>query len=266
VADGGGLENRYGVTPIVGSNPTPSARGAVGVLSHPWRHVRWSDRLVHRFRRMSPDVLPDGHPERMDIERSSRAPNGRAHWLVPALLALAGYAVFAAGASISPKGLDARPVNVPAVAIAYAGLGAMLIGLVILVRRVVRELRHRGPRPGDRAMVRSWDAAVASAELRTSHLVYISSVQRFGRTGCKAWCVPYLGGSIPGHSSWFEGTAARWVRARRWMQLDGDIGGGIWGDRDVLYVRSIVNSFPRRVPYRAQTLRRRDLEGVKAIS
>jgi hypothetical protein len=25
VADGGGLENRYGVTPIVGSNPTPSA-------------------------------------------------------------------------------------------------------------------------------------------------------------------------------------------------------------------------------------------------
>jgi hypothetical protein len=26
VADGGGLENRYGVTPIVGSNPTPSAR------------------------------------------------------------------------------------------------------------------------------------------------------------------------------------------------------------------------------------------------
>jgi hypothetical protein len=27
VADGGGLENRYGVTPIVGSNPTPSACG-----------------------------------------------------------------------------------------------------------------------------------------------------------------------------------------------------------------------------------------------
>src|SRR3954451_13373873 len=26
-ADGGGLENRYGVTPIVGSNPTPSATG-----------------------------------------------------------------------------------------------------------------------------------------------------------------------------------------------------------------------------------------------
>jgi hypothetical protein len=26
VADGGGLENRYGVTPIVGSNPTPSAQ------------------------------------------------------------------------------------------------------------------------------------------------------------------------------------------------------------------------------------------------
>ena len=26
MADGGGLENRYGVTPIVGSNPTPSAR------------------------------------------------------------------------------------------------------------------------------------------------------------------------------------------------------------------------------------------------
>ena len=25
MADGGGLENRYGVTPIVGSNPTPSA-------------------------------------------------------------------------------------------------------------------------------------------------------------------------------------------------------------------------------------------------
>src|SRR4051794_21362949 len=25
VADGGGLENRYGVKPIVGSNPTPSA-------------------------------------------------------------------------------------------------------------------------------------------------------------------------------------------------------------------------------------------------
>src|SRR4051812_6390970 len=25
VADGGGLENRYGITPIVGSNPTPSA-------------------------------------------------------------------------------------------------------------------------------------------------------------------------------------------------------------------------------------------------
>jgi hypothetical protein len=28
VADGGGLENRYGVTPIVGSNPTPSAQPA----------------------------------------------------------------------------------------------------------------------------------------------------------------------------------------------------------------------------------------------
>ena len=26
MADGGGLENRYGVTPIVGSNPTPSAQ------------------------------------------------------------------------------------------------------------------------------------------------------------------------------------------------------------------------------------------------
>ncbi|MCU1607086.1 MAG: hypothetical protein JWP46_3551, partial [Modestobacter sp.] len=25
MADGGGLENRYGVKPIVGSNPTPSA-------------------------------------------------------------------------------------------------------------------------------------------------------------------------------------------------------------------------------------------------
>ncbi len=29
MADGGGLENRYGVTPIVGSNPTPSARSTV---------------------------------------------------------------------------------------------------------------------------------------------------------------------------------------------------------------------------------------------
>ena len=28
MADGGGLENRYGVTPIVGSNPTPSAKAA----------------------------------------------------------------------------------------------------------------------------------------------------------------------------------------------------------------------------------------------
>jgi hypothetical protein len=29
VADGGGLENRYGVTPIKGSNPLPSAKSAV---------------------------------------------------------------------------------------------------------------------------------------------------------------------------------------------------------------------------------------------
>jgi hypothetical protein len=29
VADGGGLENRYGVTPIKGSNPLPSAGCAV---------------------------------------------------------------------------------------------------------------------------------------------------------------------------------------------------------------------------------------------
>jgi hypothetical protein len=28
VADGGGLENRYGVTPIKGSNPLPSAKNA----------------------------------------------------------------------------------------------------------------------------------------------------------------------------------------------------------------------------------------------
>src|SRR3954464_6158575 len=34
VADGGGLENRYGVTPIVGSNPTPSAH--VGRAAPHW--------------------------------------------------------------------------------------------------------------------------------------------------------------------------------------------------------------------------------------
>ncbi len=37
MADGGGLENRYGVTPIVGSNPTPSAlsRAYVALLGLP---------------------------------------------------------------------------------------------------------------------------------------------------------------------------------------------------------------------------------------
>jgi hypothetical protein len=38
VADGGGLENRYGVTPIVGSNPTPSARSS-GPPDTPCRDV-----------------------------------------------------------------------------------------------------------------------------------------------------------------------------------------------------------------------------------
>jgi hypothetical protein len=37
VADGGGLENRYGVTPIVGSNPTPSALSCRSVL----KGLRW---------------------------------------------------------------------------------------------------------------------------------------------------------------------------------------------------------------------------------
>jgi hypothetical protein len=35
VADGGGLENRYGVTPIVGSNPTPSALTSTFASSRP---------------------------------------------------------------------------------------------------------------------------------------------------------------------------------------------------------------------------------------
>ena len=38
MADGGGLENRYGVTPIVGSNPTPSALSSGFALSgEVWR-------------------------------------------------------------------------------------------------------------------------------------------------------------------------------------------------------------------------------------
>ena len=33
MADGGGLENRYGVKPIVGSNPTPSALSSRSVAA-----------------------------------------------------------------------------------------------------------------------------------------------------------------------------------------------------------------------------------------
>src|SRR5215203_1655596 len=40
VADGGGLENRYGVKPIVGSNPTPSAPTSGFVFVRPGVELR----------------------------------------------------------------------------------------------------------------------------------------------------------------------------------------------------------------------------------
>src|SRR3954447_13292990 len=40
VADGGGLENRYGVKPIVGSNPTPSALSSNFVQVRPGDGLR----------------------------------------------------------------------------------------------------------------------------------------------------------------------------------------------------------------------------------
>src|SRR3954469_21311000 len=49
VADGGGLENRYGVKPIVGSNPTPSA------LS---RTLFMFDRAMGSVRKRSAPVVP----------------------------------------------------------------------------------------------------------------------------------------------------------------------------------------------------------------
>jgi hypothetical protein len=45
VADGGGLENRYGVTPIVGSNPTPSARSLGDRLPRIRHEMRLQNRL-----------------------------------------------------------------------------------------------------------------------------------------------------------------------------------------------------------------------------
>ena len=50
MADGGGLENRYGVTPIVGSNPTPSAPAA-----GPARHA---DGARRRRGHRPPNALP----------------------------------------------------------------------------------------------------------------------------------------------------------------------------------------------------------------
>ncbi len=61
MADGGGLENRYGVTPIVGSNPTPSARQVVSVAPVPAddTHVA-SPRCPDTPRREVADGMTDG--------------------------------------------------------------------------------------------------------------------------------------------------------------------------------------------------------------
>ncbi len=53
VADGGGLENRYGVKPIVGSNPTPSA---------PSSGLRWCDGALGSLTELSARVVPAACP------------------------------------------------------------------------------------------------------------------------------------------------------------------------------------------------------------
>jgi hypothetical protein len=77
VADGGGLENRYGVTPIVGSNPTPSAL---------WMPARTLTRTgdVGAFRFRSAGDLPMSRGEEADVNQSQhddvrQLPGGVAH-------------------------------------------------------------------------------------------------------------------------------------------------------------------------------------------
>src|SRR4051794_41811357 len=50
VADGGGLENRYGVKPIVGSNPTPSALTSNSVQVRPGDGLREEAQRPRRAR------------------------------------------------------------------------------------------------------------------------------------------------------------------------------------------------------------------------
>jgi hypothetical protein len=74
VAECGGLENRYGVTPIVGSNPTPSALTSSFVLPGELRR-RASDAAVRSRARYVPvrfGVVPAARRPRRAATSASR--------------------------------------------------------------------------------------------------------------------------------------------------------------------------------------------------
>ena len=76
MADGGGLENRYGVTPIVGSNPTPSALSSGFVLSGKlWRRKSGAvDRSRARYVPLRFGVVPAARrPKRAATSASRRS-------------------------------------------------------------------------------------------------------------------------------------------------------------------------------------------------
>lgn len=144
----------------------------------------------------------------------------RAFWRVAVLLVVGGYAIFVVAAVRAPGGPHARRLDVPAVAVGFCGITLMVIGIgltlwraIPALRRGVRAFGHRIARPGDRELALRWNTAVMGARAGATHLVYLKGLKRFGNSGCKAWCQPFLAPQQP-HSSWFAGRTA--CAARSW--------------------------------------------------
>lgn len=166
-------------------------------------------------------------------------------WTFPLVAVVVGYAVCVGAAARAPAGIDAQHVDVAAVSVGYAGLTLCGIGLVVMVRRAVRWLRRSIVRPGDRALAARWNAAVTSAVMHRTHLVFVESTYPYGWSGTAAKCEPYLSEHGP-RGLWFE--QRRSVPAGRWMHATGWIARGKYEDAWVLHVDVVLAVFPARTP------------------
>lgn len=182
---------------------------------------------------------------------------------MPALFMFGGYASLMVVAALYQPQEAGGPAPWPVLVAGLVGFVATLGGLAALLRRTLRALRDWLPRPGDHDLARRWEAATAHAGYGHDHLVWVSRLHWYGRSGCSAWCQPYWSNRLP-HSAWFSAVQAQQgLQEGRWMHVTGEIGSGSYGDSRVLYVYEVLDSLPARAPRVANRLASKHRPGLE---